>query len=78
MVEFVDCTSLSISYDATGKVTASITVLKDSSNVIDFDSYTDPTWGNVDFNFIMTSASQKPILGGPWYEWAVQLEGVGE
>jgi len=76
MVEFIDCASLSINYDVTGKVTMGMTVLKDSSGDINYSSYTSSSFGAVAFTLILTSAFQKPIIGGPWFEWGLQLEGV--
>jgi len=77
MIEFIDCGSLSISFDATGKASVSMTVLRDDSESIDFDSYNNGTWGGTHFDLVTLAASQKPIVGGGWYEWNVQLEGVG-
>jgi len=76
MVEFIDCASLSINYDTTGKVGMGMTILKDSSSAINYSSYTSTSFGSVSFNLILTSAFQKPMLGGPWFEWGLQLEGV--
>ncbi len=78
MVEFAECSSLSISYDATGKVSASLNVLRDDSNEINYDSYTDSRWGNENFDLIIMAASQRPIIGGPWHEWGLSMEGVTE
>jgi len=76
MVEFIDCASLSINYDVTGKVTMGMTVLKDTGASINYPIYTSPSFGSVAFTLILTSAFQKPMLGGPWFEWGLQLEGV--
>ncbi len=76
MVEFIDCASLSINYDVTGKVSMGMTVLKDSSAEIGYSSYTSSSFGSVAFTLIITSAFQKPIIGGSWFEWGLQLEGV--
>jgi hypothetical protein len=76
-VEFIDCASLAISYDATGKATVSMTVIRDDSQEISYSSYTNRTWGSRSFSTVITNASQKPIIGsGGWNQWSVQMEGV--
>ncbi len=76
--EFIDCGSLSISYDATGKASVSLTVLRCDANEIDYSSYNSGnTWGGVRFSLITTAASQKPITGSSWHEWGLSMEGVG-
>jgi len=76
-VEFIDCSSLSISYDATGKATISLSVVRDDGNALQ-DSYTNRSWGGVNFDCIIMSSAQKPMIGsGGWSEWALQMEGVG-
>jgi len=76
-IEFIDCSSLSISYDATGKATISLSVLRDDRNNLQ-DSYTNKLWGGVRFDCVVMGASQKAILGsGGWSEWSLQIEGVG-
>jgi hypothetical protein len=76
-VEFIDCASLAISYDATGKATVSMTVLRDDSNEISYSSYTNRVWGSTRFTTVITSAAQKPMIGsGGWNQWSVQMEGT--
>ncbi len=76
-VEFIDCGSLSISYDATGKASVSLTVVKDSSNPLRY-TYTNRRWGGVQFDLLVMNSSQKPIIGSRgWYEWGVSMEGIG-
>ena len=76
MVEFTDCSSLSINYDVTGKVTASIGILRDDSGEITWSNYKNPTWGSVYFDFIIMGATQSPVVGSNgWYEWSLQMEG---
>jgi len=76
-VEFIDCSSLSISYDATGKATVSITVIRDDRNQIT-STYTNRTWGGVRFDCVLMSSAQRPMIGtGGWSEWSLQMEGVG-
>lgn len=77
-LEFIDCGSLSISYDATGKVTISLSVVRNDRQPITRSRYENRRWGEVDFTCIMMSASQSPIIGSRgWNQWAVQMEGVG-
>jgi len=77
MVEFIDCASLSINYDVTGKVTASITVVKDDSGPPTWNLYKSPTWGSENFDFVIMGANRKYINGSNgWYDWSMQLEGV--
>jgi len=81
-VEFIDCGSLSINYDAAGKVTISLSVV---SNIKDIDGvailrnqYDERTWGDVDFDCVIMSSTPSPIIGSRgWYQWALQMEGVG-
>lgn len=77
-IEFIDCGTLSISYDATGKVTVSFTVIRDDSQNFLDNTYTEPNWGGVQFGLIVMRAAQQPIIGsGGWCQWQMQLEGVG-
>lgn len=77
MTEFIECSSLSISYDATGKASISLTVVKDDMNGLQ-DTYTDGSWGEVRFTVGVMSANQQAIMGsGGWAQWSLQLEGVG-
>ena len=76
-VEFIDCSSLSISYDATGKATISMTVVRDDRNPLS-STYTNRRWGGVRFDCVLMGSSQRPMIGsGGWSEWSLQLEGVG-
>lgn len=76
-VEFIECSSLSISYDATGKATIALAVLRDDTNELS-DTYTNRSWGGVRFDCVLMGATQKPIIGsGGWTQWALQMEGVG-
>lgn len=75
-VEFIDCSTISIQYDATGKASISFTVVKnDDSTLSDYSSL---FFGGVNFTGVIMSAVQRPILGsGGWIEWQMQLQGVG-
>lgn len=77
-IEFIDCGSLSISYDATGKASVSFTVVRNDRNPVQ-GTYTNKRWGGVTFDCIMMSASQNALIGtGGWSEWSMQMEGIGE
>lgn len=77
-IEFIDCGSLSISYDATGKATISLTVVRDDPNPLQ-NTYTNRIWGHVFFSTIIMNESQSPIVGsGGWNQWSIQMEGIGE
>ena len=76
-IEFIDCGSLSISYDATGKVSISMTVVRNDSKSLR-NIYTRRTWGQVNFSTVLMSAAQQPMIGsGGWNQWSLQLEGIG-
>lgn len=76
-IEFIDCGSLSISYDATGKASVALTVVRDDRLPLQ-GSYSNRRWGGVQFDLIVMSANQSPIIGsGGWNQWALQMEGVG-
>ncbi|MHA2218195.1 MAG: hypothetical protein ACXACY_19840 [Candidatus Hodarchaeales archaeon] len=78
MVEFTECPSISISYDATGKASISLSVIKDDMNTITGD-YTTLNFGNTAYTLVVMSASQQPIFGsGGWAQWSLQLEGIAE
>jgi hypothetical protein len=77
MIEFVECSSLSISFDATGKATISCSVIRNDNDTLtgDYD-----TWqiGGVSFDGDVMSLNQQPLQGSyGWNQWALQWEGVG-
>ena len=75
-IEFIDCSSLSISFDATGKASVSLTVVRNDSNSL-VGSYTNKNWGGAQFDCVLMSSIQKPLIGtGGWSEWALSMEGV--
>lgn len=77
-IEFIECPSLSVSYDATGKASISLTVVRDDMYQLT-GSYTNRTWGGVRFTVGVMAATQQPIIGsGGWAQWSLQLEGVGD
>ena len=77
MVEFIDCGSLSVNYDATGKASLAFSVVTDHDELM--DDYTDREWGRVRFDCVIRNISRRPIIGSrKWFEWSIQMEGVGE
>jgi len=76
-IEFIDCSTISIQYEATGKATLSFTVVRSDINALE-KLYTTLSFGGVTFNGVLMSASKKPIVGGEgWTEWQLQIQGVG-
>jgi len=76
-VEFVDCSTISIQYEATGRASVSFTVVRSDTSSLQ-RSYTTISFGNVTFQGILMSANKKPITGGDgWTEWQLQIQGVG-
>jgi len=76
MAEFIDCPSVSISYDSTGKATVSFVVVSSTGSIK--GSYSHISFGGVGFEGALMSAVQKVIIGGDgWCEWQIQLQGVG-
>jgi len=76
-VEFIDCATISIQYDATGRSSVSFVVVKNGTSELE-KVYTDVNFGGVNFTGIIMSAVQRVIIGsGGWCEWQVQLQGVG-
>lgn len=83
-IEFIDCGSVSVQYDATGKATVSFTVVKNSTDPINVSSYKSICFGFINFIGVLMSISQKPIMGSynqatgeMWVEWHMNLQGVG-
>jgi len=76
-IEFIDCGSLSISFDATGKATISCNVIRNDSGslVNDYNSW---SFGSVHFDGNIMGLNQSPIIGsGGWNQWQLRWEGVG-
>lgn len=71
MTEFIDCTSLNISYNVMGIATVSYTVVH---NVFEFITYTSISAGGQTFTGYVINASlnQIPNTDG-WYETHVTL-----
>ena len=67
MAEFIECTSLSISYDIMGIATVSYTVISDSPGI---KVYNQISAGNpsVTFRGYITNASTNQVPKTTWYE----------
>jgi hypothetical protein len=70
MAEFIDCTSLSFSYNALGVVTVSYTVVHDT---FDFITYNEITAGGQTFSGYIINATLNQIPQTTWYETHVTL-----
>ena len=70
-IEFIECGSLSISYDVLGLASVSFTVVT-NDDFLD-QTYTTITVGDLTFTGYITGVSAKPILGTSWYEWGMSL-----
>ena len=70
MAEFIDCTSLSFSYNALGVVTVSYTVVHDT---FDFIAYNEITAGGQTFSGYVINATLNQIPQTTWYETHVTL-----
>jgi hypothetical protein len=65
MAEFIECTSLSISYDIMGIATVSYTVVSDTSGI---KVYNQITAGGRTFRGYITNASTNQVPKTTWYE----------
>ena len=70
MTAFIECTSLSFSYDVMGLVTVSYTVVSD---VAEFKTYNNVSAGGQVFNGYVVNASFNRIPHTEWYETHVTL-----
>jgi len=76
-VEFIDCGSLSVSYNVNGVASISFAIVKNSSESVLVSSYSDPSYGGVLFDGVVVRATQQPIIGsGGWNQWQIQVDAV--
>ena len=76
MAEFVECASVSIQYDATGKASVSFNIIKDNNSEV--TGYKNFNYGGVNFNGVVMKKEQQYIRGsGGWFQWSIQWQGVG-
>lgn len=71
IIEFIDCGSLSISYDVLGLATVSFTVVTNSDELT--EDYTTMEVGDLTFSGYVSGATAKPILSTDWWEWGMTL-----
>jgi hypothetical protein len=86
-IEFIDCSSISIQYDATGLATLSFVVLRNNTTPmtsLDLEKYSSVCFGFVKFIGVLMSVTQKPIIGSfneftneMWVEWQFNLRATG-
>jgi hypothetical protein len=70
MAEFIDCTSVKISYDVMGRVTVSYTIVSDESGM---KAYTTVSFGGRTFTGYVVSITLNQIPNTSWYENYVTL-----
>jgi len=69
-VTFIECTSLSFSYDVLGRVTINYVVVSDEANMYAYNSV---VAGGETFTGYVTNASLNQIPNTNWYETHVTL-----
>lgn len=75
--EFIDCTTVSVSYDVLGVATVGFTVVAAQAQPINPQVYTDLTFGGVNFTGYISSLTVRKIPGTVVYEHQYSLSGVG-
>ena len=76
MVEFMECSSLSIQYDATGKANISFNIVRDNSGEV--TGYRQLRFGGVNFDGIIMRKEQQYLRGSSnWFQWSMQWQGIG-
>ena len=75
--EFIDCTTISISYDILGRATISFTVIAANSAPLDAQAYTNVTFGGINFTGFITSLTVRRLSGTIVYEHQYSISGIG-
>lgn len=75
--EFIDCASLSISYDILGVATLGFTVVASQAQPINPSVYTNLTFGGINFTGLISSLTVRRIPGTIVYEHQYSVTGVG-
>ena len=75
--EFIDCATISISYDVLGQATVGFTVIASKGQPINAQAYSSVTFGGINFTGHITSLSVRRIAGTIVYEHLYSLSGVG-
>lgn len=73
--EFIDCSTISISYSQKGIASVSFTVVSTSDVLI--NNYTNPTFGGVDFELTLRDVSVSTIPGTLVYTYQMSFTGFG-
>jgi len=69
-VEFIDCTSVKISYDVMGRATVSYTIVSDASGM---RAYPIVSFGNRTYDGYVVSVMTNQIPKTSWYESYVTI-----
>jgi len=69
-VEFIECTSVKISYDVMGRATVSYTIVADSSGM---KAYPNVSFGNKTYDGYVVSVTTNQIPKTSWYESYVTI-----
>jgi len=75
--EFLDCSTLNITYDIVGAATLSFVVVSRYANPIDPNVYTDLTYGGINFTGYINNLEVRKIPGTLVYEHAYSISGIG-
>ena len=75
-IEFVECGTLSISYDATGKATINYTKIRDNAGIPSAPN--NLSFGGRTFKGNTMSIAPNPLIGsGGWFQWQISWQGIG-
>lgn len=75
--EFIDCTTVNISYNRLGNATVSFTVIASNPEPVDPSVYTDVTFANINFTGHITELRIRRIPGTIVYEHSYTLAAIG-
>ena len=70
MPQFIECTSLSMSYDSLGLATVNYTLVSDSPNIVPYETI---VTDSVTFTGYVTNMSMQTIPNTTWYEAQITL-----
>ena len=75
--EFIDCDTISISYDILGIANVSFTVISISATPINPSQYTQLTFGGITFTGFISNLEIRRIEGSSVYQHSYTISGVG-
>jgi hypothetical protein len=75
--EFIDCSTINISYNETGVATVSFAVVASAAEPVDVNAYTSLTYGGVHFTGYITGLAIKRMPGTLAYEHRYTLSMIG-